>query len=372
MFIKIIYDVDVLFNGFGLNEEMGNLLMRLLREINKVYNLSVILFTAALFISGCGNAVFNADIPDTWNAGRHYPLEIDNYDGYSGGGRLVHQIFTKPPERIVAASESTIDNLIFLGLEDKIVGIGDVAEDNHGEYEEIYKRIPRMGEKSYPPKESIIAARPDIIIGWGSLFGDKELGSVKNWHERGIHTYVMKNTVPVVLMERRKVEYFIEDLHNLAKIFNIESSVKDRIEVLEKRMKMIKDRGDAVRREGGMRILTIQYVYDNQYFGRSRTDMTSDIIELLGGISLDGETGGKQGMEFLIKLNPDVLLVINHTKAPAKDKIKVLMENPAVQSVNAVKYKRFLILDYNAFYGGSERTIQEVERLQDEIGNFEK
>jgi len=95
--------------------------------------------------------------------------------------------------------------------------------------------------------------------------------------------------------------------------------------------------------------------------------MTADIIRIIGGECLDDRVGAKQSIEILIEKNPDILLVVNAQKSPAENKIRQMEENVALQNVNAVRNKHFLIIDHNAFYGGSERTIDALERLQDQM-----
>lgn len=111
-----------------------------------------------------------------------------------------------------------------------------------------------------------------------------------------------------------------------------------------------------------MTVLTVQMVYENEFFGRTSTDFTHDLIEKAGGICLD-EAFGKQSIENLIKLNPDVIVVINRTDSPAQEKIDSLKANPSLASVPAVANDRFVSLDYVDFYGGNYETIDAIEHL---------
>ena len=88
----------------------------------------------------------------------------------------------------------------------------------------------------------------------------------------------------------------------------------------------------------------------------------TDLIEKAGGICLD-EAFGKQSIENLIKLNPDVIVVINRTDSPAQEKIDSLKANPSLASVPAVANDRFVSLDYVDFYGGNYETIDTIEHL---------
>ena len=327
------------------------------------------------FVLACLGLLFigctpSKEVPDSRPAMEGYPLTIENYDGYGGKGELIPQTFYQPPERIVATSEMTVDNLIFLGLEDKIVGISDMTSKFHAPYDEIYARLPRLNSfGSYPSREQIIAVQPDIIIGWGSLFEENAIGSVKEWHVRGIHTYVMKNTVPTRATGDRKVRYFLDDLENLSKIFHISEQTEPKIDELRKRLDRAEAWSNRIPEWERPTVMTVQYTYGNSYFGRTNTDMISDIIWLAGGRSVDGRFGNRQSIEFLLEKNPDIILLIDMSNQSSTWKTNAMEQNPILQNVKAVQNKNFLVINFNAFYCGSFRTIDELERLQKLVKN---
>ena len=47
-----------------------------------------------------------------------------------------------------------------------------------------------------PDKETVTLMEPDFIFSWGSYFGDKKLGDVDGWNEKGVGTYMNSNTRP--------------------------------------------------------------------------------------------------------------------------------------------------------------------------------
>ena len=148
--------------------------------------------------------------------------DLENFDGYAGDGRTLKQIFTDVPQRVLAVSEPVVDDLIFLGVQDKIIGISACYSKNFAPHETEYAKFARLTYGSgYPSKEAVLGLQPDLIVSWGSLFGESALGSVEYWHNKGIHTYVMTNTVPTRATGRRKVENIVNDLQQLAKIFRL-------------------------------------------------------------------------------------------------------------------------------------------------------
>lgn len=295
----------------------------------------------------------------------HYPVTISNYDGYieSNKGAVVEQTFEACPERIVSVSQPNTELLILLGLGDQIVATAHRRSPDYEPVETEYNAIPQMtNDNEYPSKEVVVAAEPDIIISWGSLFEGKYLGSVTEWHEKGVHTYLMSNTVPG--LGNRKVSWIINDIENLGKIFNVEDRAAELIADIENRLAAAAERTASIPEEERPRVATVQFMYENEYGGRASTDLTADIITLSGGICLD-DAGGRMSLETLIGLNPDIILVVNQFTAPAADTIAAMKANPSLQRIEAVKNDRFLVIEHAAFYCGGFRTIEAIEALSE-------
>ena len=300
----------------------------------------------------------------------HYPVTISNYDGYieDNAGAVVEQTFESCPERIVSISQANTELLIQLGLGDKIVATAHRRSPVYEPVAEAYNALVQLtDDNEYPAKEVVVAAEPDIIVGWGSLFEGEALGSVLDWHEKGVHTYLMSNTVPG--LGDRKVSWILNDIENLGKIFDVEDRANELIAEIQSRLDAVAARTADIPEEERPRVATVQFMYENEYGGRASTDLTTDIINLSGGISLD-EAGGRMSLETLIDLNPDIILVVNQFTSPAEDTIAAIKANESLQKVEAVKNDRFLVIEHAAFYCGGMRTIEAIEDLSEIMANM--
>lgn len=295
----------------------------------------------------------------------HYPVTISNYDGYieDNAGAVVEQTFESCPERIVSVSQANTELLLQLGLGEKIVATAHKRSPVYEPVAEEYNALVQMtDDNEYPSKEVVVAAEPDIIVGWGSLFEGEALGSVLDWHEKGVHTYLMSNTVPG--LGDRKVSWILNDIENLGKIFDVEDRANELIAEIQTRLDAVAARTADIPEEERPRVATVQFMYENEYGGRASTDLTTDIINLSGGISLD-DAGGKMSLETLIDLNPDIILVVNQFTSPAEETIAAIRANESLQKVEAVKNDRFLVIEHAAFYCGGMRTIEAIEDLSE-------
>ena len=322
--------------------------------------LVIFIFILSMFSAGCAYRE-----KQEGRAGNAAPIAIENFDGYAGGGRKVAQVFYAVPKRVFATSEAVVDDLIFLGVQDKICAVSECYSKSFTPYDAEYAKLRRLTQGAgYPSKEAVLDLQPDLIVSWGSLFGESELGSVEYWHNKGIHTYVMTNTVPVRDRGRRRVEFFVDDLQQLAKIFRVEEKTQNKIAQLKGRIAKLRMHSKSIAEAKKPKVITLQFFYGNEYFGRTANDLTADMIELAGGISLDDNLGGRKSVEYLVKLDPDMIVVIDTANTPIAEKIKALHEHKVLKKIKAVRNNKIFVVQHRAFYCGSLRTVEVVEDMQ--------
>ena len=208
-------------------------------------------------------------------------------------------------------------------------------------------------------KEVVLDQEPDMIVGWGSLFAEDALGPVSEWNDRGVGTYLMNNTVSG--LGNRTVEFLYDDIETLGQIFDVEDAAQAMIDDMKTRIAAIGEKVSALPDEQRVRVVTVQYVYENEFLGRGGTDFNRALTELAGGIQVNDN--GEQSMEVLIDLDPDVLVILDLSSSPAQEKIDAIKANPTLQNIKAVQNDRFVVLDHAAFYCGGPRTVEAIETL---------
>lgn len=123
--------------------------------------------------------------------------------------------FDKAPEKVLAFNTNSVENMIALGLTDKILlAFGFEENEILPEYEEEFKKIKNF-QSEFPSKEDAIAQQPDFILAWYSSFSDDRLGDVDFWHERGVNTYMAYNSG----LGDQSLEKEYQDILNLWKNF---------------------------------------------------------------------------------------------------------------------------------------------------------
>ena len=291
-----------------------------------------------------------------------YPLTIQTYN-YSK--EPVEYTFEKAPERVWAQSQDNIEILLALGLADKIVGAygldGDVREDLKTDFETInyYDKMPS--------KEEIIALNPDFIAGWYSTFSDKRLGDVDFWHQRNVGTYMSLNSAcrGKAAENPQTVEHEYQDILTLGEIFDVQDKAEAIVNDMKAQVQQIDDYlADKTR-------LTAAVLEDEggtyRVYGE---DVLGGNVAIHGGAELAVGKHGENGnisAEDLVLANPDAIFMVWYDGYSVGDVdyageqvVKLITENPAFASLDAVKNNRVFAINLSGIYCSGMRTIDGI------------
>lgn len=291
-----------------------------------------------------------------------YPLTITTYN-YAK--EPVQYTFEKAPERVWAQNQDNIEILLALGLADRIVGAcgldGEVREDLQDEFAKInyYDHMPS--------KEEVVALSPDFITGWYSTFSDKRLGDVDFWHARKVGTYMALNSAcrGPAAENPQTVEHECQDILTLGEIFDVQERAEELVEEIRTELRQIDEfLADKTR-------LTAAVLEDEggtyRVYGE---DVLGGNVAIHGGAELvAGKHGenGNIGAEDLVALNPDAIFMVWYDGYSVGDVdyagdhvVKLITENPAFSSLDAVKNGRVFPINLSGIYCSGLRTLDGV------------
>ena len=115
---------------------------------------------------------------------------------------------------MVAVYQGSIETMIALGLEEHVVACYGLDNPVKEEWQAGLAQMNYQQEPFAPDRETVTLLQPDLILSWGSLFSDKQLGDVANWNAKGVATYMNTNTRPGGYPRTLQNEY--ADILNLA------------------------------------------------------------------------------------------------------------------------------------------------------------
>ena len=191
--------------------------------------LTGVLLGVCLLLTGCERNIFILPVKENPEAllrfnqpaeyaynPAHYPVTIENYNTQ---GEPEKMTYTKPPERVVAVWQNSIETLLALGVGDRIIAGNGVPDKKffRKEYQEQYSKIPYTGLQLLA-LETTMMLKPDLLVGWPSTFMPKVLRSTDFWHKRGVNTFIARSSMIDAKPRTLANEY--KDILDLGKIFD--------------------------------------------------------------------------------------------------------------------------------------------------------
>ena len=338
--------------------------------MKKLKKLTTLLLSVMLIVGlvSCGTSKQlssneNSNVQSQENNDSHYPVTITTYNYLK---EPVEITFDKAPERVVAIYQNSIETLLALGLEDKIVAAAGLDHDVKDEYKDAFSKVNYL-EDFTPSKETIIMEKPDFILSWYSIFDDKRLGDIDYWNENGVNTYMSLNSGVV---SERTIENEINDILNLGKIFNVEEKAQALVDEITSTVSEVSSK---VSNEEKQSAMVIEF-YDDEIYTYGSKTLAGDMVTKLGAELLKPE-GRNIGAEDLIKLNPDCIFVSymdrGNENVPVEE-INKILENPAFASLSAVKNKRVYSIPLGDMYSSGIRTIDGINTFANGLYENEK
>lgn len=312
-------------------------------------------------LTACTGAPAASTAPATAEtaSGGHDPVTITNYN-YAG--EEVSYTYEKVPEKVVAVYQGSIETMIALGLEEHVVASCGLDNEVKPEWQEGFARMNYQEDVFAPDKETVTLLQPDMILSWGSLFSDKNLGDVDGWNEKGVATYINSNTRGGGYPRTLENEY--TDILNLGRIFDVE----EKAEALVQEMRAaVNDTLAAVEGETGPRVAVVEPIGGGMTNYGADT-LAGDMVTQLGGTLVKPE-GGEMGKEDLVQADPDVIFVVymaysgDDPETVKAQQLASIQDDPALASLSAVQNGRVQLVMLGDVYAAGPRTVDGIRTM---------
>lgn len=288
----------------------------------------------------------------------HYPVTITNYN-YAG--EPVTYTYTQAPQRVVAVYQGSIESMIALGLEDHVAASYGLDNEVKAEWQEGFAQMNYQADVFAPDKETVTLLQPDLILSWGSLFSEKNLGDTAVWNAKGVGTYMNSNTCPG---GSRTLENEYTDLLNLGKIFDVE----DRAEALVAEMRQeIESTLQAVEGRPAVRTAVVEPI-GGTVTNYGANTLAGDMVTQLGG-QLVQPDGSEMSKEALVTADPEVIFVVymaysgEDPETVMASQLAAITEDPALASLSAVQNGRVYPVMLGDIYAAGPRTVDGIRTI---------
>ena len=194
-----------------------------------------------------------------------------------------------PAQRIIALAPHIVENLYSAGAGDRLVGV--VSYSN---FPEAARSLPQVGSYNAFSLEQIVAARPDLILMWGSGNG---AGALEKLERLGI---------PVYVSELRQLSDIPASIRLLGKLAGSEHRAEPEATRLERGLAEL-----AEHYRDASRVSVFYQIWHQPLQTINGEHLISQLITLCGGdnVFADAETlAPRINLESVLARNPDAII----------------------------------------------------------------
>ncbi|SJZ81805.1 iron complex transport system substrate-binding protein [Pilibacter termitis] len=261
---------------------------------------------------------------------------------------------TVNPKKVVVFDNGALDTLDALGLGEKVIG---APVKNLPAYLKKYKKVENAGGIKEPDLEKINQLKPDLIL---------ISGRQQDFQEK------LSKIAPTLFLSLDEKDVWAstkENILTLGKIFDKEKLAKEKIDSLEENILKVKKEAEASKKTA---LVVMANEGQLSAFGSgSRFGIINDVFGFApADKEIKSSTHG-QGVnyEYISQKNPDLLFIVDRTKAIGGDSSKNnIADNALVKETNAGKNGGVIELQADVWYlsgGGLESTqlmLDDVEK----------
>ncbi len=323
--------------------------------------IAAMILAGAVLLSGCGFS--EAGTPETAQAsaaeqetglrtGTEQENRTEQRPGENGEeeeyGTVVIQngdrtlTFTEMPEKVLCCHLYAAENMVMLGLADRIAGKNVPASEAEQPLESLrdqFAAIPEI-ERSH---ENAVALGTDLVIGQVSAFKDTAWGSYEQFESKGISCLTITGT----LVQDETMEDVYTDIENLGKIFKKEEEAKALTEEIRGRVEEVQEAVSGIREEEKVTAFVLDTFNGNEIYTTS-SGLESNLVELAGGVNVTRGMADSRwfttSVETLVAADPDVIIINDYGNQTVEEKMEFLNGNPALQDVTAVREQAYLVI----------------------------
>jgi iron complex transport system substrate-binding protein len=269
-----------------------------------------------------------------------------------------------PPERVVAIKSTSIEMLLALGLEDRMVGTAFADGPVPDAWADAYDAVPVLSDK-VPGQEALLAVQPDFVYaGWESNFSADGAGERAALHDLGIGTYVSPAACkePGYMPDPLTFDGLFDEMREIASVFDVEDRAEEIVAEQEELLAGVQPPAEETT------ALWYSSGTDTPYVGAGigAPQMMLDAAGLTNIFADVHDTWTSAGWEQVVAADPDVIVLVDATWNTAESKIEMLEANPATSRLTAVQEHRYLTVPFPAAEAGV-RNAQAVVDLSEQL-----
>ena len=255
------------------------------------------------------------------------------------------------PHRVVSAAPAATRYLIYLNLQEKVVGVTSWDILN---VEKIGNMVPLNIEK-------IVSLKPDVVL----TFGGFQAGEIPKLEKFGLTVFAIN---PTTLTD------ILRDLVLVGTIFSKGEEAKQLADELQKKMLEVAKKAYKVPVDKRLKVLYLMGTPDSgmkEFWTAVAGSYMNDLITLAGGRNIAGNLSGPNGwapvsLEYIVKENPDAIIVASFIPDSDEKVMNSILSYQPFSQLKAAKNKKVLVVDGNV----ANQPSPQIFKLLEEVYRF--
>ncbi|WMJ00588.1 ABC transporter substrate-binding protein [Pseudomonas chlororaphis subsp. aurantiaca] len=269
--------------------------------------------------------------------------------------------FKEAPKHALSHDINMTQMMLALGLKSRMVGYSGISgwKAVTPEMRTILDGLPELAAK-YPSVETLLDANVDFFFaGWD--YGMRVGGDLTPQTLTPLGINVLELTESCAFVMKRppaSLDDTYNDLRNLGRIFDVQDRANQLIAEMQQQVAAIQQ--DLPTEKPRV------FLYDSgedRAMTSGRLGMPQALIDAAGGRNIldDVEASWTRvNWETVVERNPQVIVIVDYSEITAEQKQQFLLDNKALQSVDAIRNQRFIVIPYVQATPG----IDNVEAVQ--------
>ena len=258
--------------------------------------------------------------------------------------------YSEPPSRAITLNQHVTEIMLALELQDHMVGTAYIDDEILPQYQAAYETVPMLAEE-YPSKEVILAQNPDFIYGgFRSAFEDDAAGSQDDLNKLGIGTYLSRSICNTGSPDTLEDVY--TDIRTIGAIFGVTDRAQALVDSLQQEVDDAVSLIDAS--DEPLRVFMFDSG-DQAPYTAACCSMFTNMIETVGGENIFDDVAGRWkevSWEEVIDRDPELIALTDADWSTSQEKIDLLLNDPALADITAVKEERFVVLKFSSLVPG--------------------
>ena len=269
--------------------------------------------------------------------------------------------YADTPSRAFTMNQAATEIMLALGLQDRMVGTAFLDDAILPQFADAYNAI-RVRTAAYPSRDVLLGAQPDFVYAaYPSAFSDEAPG-MRELLQSGTASYLSPSRCEGRTGARPDpMEIVFGEIRDIARIFRV-------LPRAEKLIAAYRSDLESIRRQVGA-VTTAPRVFwwDSGLppLAAGCCGTPNEILLMAGAQNVFHDlrgTLGRVGWDEVIARNPEVIVLVDASWAPAAQKQEWLRTNPRFAGIDAVKHDRFVTVTFSDATPGI-RNISTVHKL---------